>query len=118
MRRISQLIFAICLLAGSAIAQTAHPTQSSRQDDLYWELWWRGLVHAETAAEKEVAESRDARNREYEFLQKLKCFTKSWSELAREFNGKGTFNMKTAKEVSKAFHDLEKTEGWPKTNRH
>src|ERR1700681_2784188 len=110
MRRISQFIIAISVLAGSAVAQTAQSNQSSRREDLYRQLWCSGLLHAETQAEEEIAERREARRREYEFLQKIKSFTKSWSALAREFNGRGTFNVKTAKEVSKAFHDLEKTE--------
>lgn len=105
------------MLAGSAVAQTVQSNQSSRREDLYRQLWCGGLLHVEAPAEKEIAALQDSRRREYEFLLKLERFTKSWSALAREYNGKGTFNMKTAKEVSKAFHDLEKTEGWPKTNQ-
>ena len=117
MRRISQFIIAISVLAGSAVAQTAQSNQSSRREDLYRQLWYSGLTHVETQEENEIAERSDARRREYEFIRKIAGFTKSWSALAREYNHKGTFNVKTAKEVSKAFHDLEKTEGWPKTNR-
>ena len=106
------------MVASGVVAQTPQTQQSSRQEDLYRQLWFSGLLHAESAAEKEVAERRDGRRREYEFLRKIAGFTKSWSALAREYNRKGTFNVKTANEVSKAFHDLEKTEGWPKTNRH
>jgi hypothetical protein len=117
MKRISQFIITIFLVAGSAVAQTAQSTQSSRVEDLYRRLWCGGLLHVETPAEKEVAARRDSRRREYEFLLKIESFAKSWSTLAREYNGKGTFNVKTAKEVSKAFHNLEKTEGWPKNDR-
>ena len=47
---------------------------------------------------------------------KTEKFIASWSGLAREYNEKGTFNVKKAKQVSKAFHDLEKSEGWPKAD--
>jgi hypothetical protein len=45
---------------------------------------------------------------------KERRLVEAWSALAREYKDKGTFNLKKAKQVSKAFHDLEKTEGWPK----
>jgi hypothetical protein len=47
---------------------------------------------------------------------KTEKFIDAWTALAREYNDKGTFNVKKAKQVSKAFHDLEKSEGWPKTD--
>jgi hypothetical protein len=62
---------------------------------MYRQLWCSGLLHVATPAEKEITERRDARSREYQFLLKMAGFTKSWSALAREYNGKGTFNLKT-----------------------
>ena len=48
-----------------------------------------------------------------EFYSKAKRFVELWQALAAELNGKKTFNAKLAKEVSKAFHELEKSDGWP-----
>jgi hypothetical protein len=44
---------------------------------------------------------------------KTEKFIDSWTALAHEYNEKRTFNVKKAKQVSKAFYDLEKSEGWP-----
>jgi hypothetical protein len=44
-------------------------------------------------------------------------FVMLWRALAEEYNAKSAFNVKLAGEVTKAFHDLENGEGWPKTRR-
>jgi len=97
MRRISRVIFAICLLAGSAVAQTAQSSQSSRSEDLYRQLWCSGLLHAEALAQKELAERRDARRREYEFLVKMEGFTKSWSALCPRIQPQGNLQLEDRK---------------------
>jgi hypothetical protein len=67
-----------------------------------------------TEAERQLAEYKAAQQKEHAFWMKTEKFIDSWTALAHEYNDKGTFNVKRAKEVSKAFHDLEKSEGWPK----
>jgi hypothetical protein len=67
-----------------------------------------------TKAEQQLAEHKAAQQKEQQFWMKTEKFVESWTALAREYNDKGTFNVKKAKQVSKAFHDLEKSEGWPK----
>ena len=49
-------------------------------------------------------------------MLKADKFVQAWSVLTREYKERGSFNVKKAKEVSKAFHDLEKSEGWPKAD--
>jgi hypothetical protein len=48
-----------------------------------------------------------------EFYAKAKEFVQLWRAFAAELNTKKTFNAKLAKQVAKAFHDLEKSDGWP-----
>jgi hypothetical protein len=48
-----------------------------------------------------------------EFYAKAKQFVDLWEMFAAELNHKKTFNAKLAKQISKAFHDLEKSDGWP-----
>jgi len=55
----------------------------------------------------------EAQRKEREFLLRAGKFIQAWSVLVHEYNQKGGFNLKKAKQVSKAFHDLEKSEGWP-----
>jgi len=49
-------------------------------------------------------------------LLKTDKFVQAWKVLTHEYNQKGGFNVKKAKQVSKAFHDLEESEGWPKAD--
>ena len=74
-------------------------------------------VEAQTEAEIQIAKRREAEYKEEQFLLKAKKLVLWWSALFREYNENGTFNVKTAREVSKAFHDLEKSEGWPRMHQ-
>jgi len=58
----------------------------------------------------------EAEGKERQFLLKADKFIRAWSALVHEYNQKGSFNMKEVKQVSKAFPDLEKSEGWPKAD--
>ena len=64
-----------------------------------------------------IDKRKEAKYKENEFRSKTQAFVDRWTALAREYSEKGTFNVKIAKEVSKAFHALEKCEGWPKVDR-
>ena len=57
-----------------------------------------------------------AEPKEKQFRSKTQAFVDLWTAFAREYSEKGTFNVKLARELSKAFHALEKTEGWPKVD--
>jgi siroheme synthase (precorrin-2 oxidase/ferrochelatase) len=75
------------------------------------ELLLREMESAPAAAE--VAERRRAESREREFVDKANRFARLWTQFATEYNQRKTFNVKTARELSKAFRELEQ-EGWPK----
>ena len=63
-----------------------------------------------------IIKPEDAQSKEKQFRSKTQAFVDLWTAFAREYNEKGTFNVKMAKEVSKAFHALEKSEGWAKAD--
>jgi hypothetical protein len=67
-----------------------------------------------TEAQYAAAERRDASFRERLFMEKVRHFVAKWEQFANEYNHKGAFNIKSARDISKAFHELERTEGWPK----
>jgi hypothetical protein len=69
-----------------------------------------GSAEAKAAA----AERRDASFRKRQFMEKVSHFVAKWEQFANEYNHKGAFNIKSARDISKAFHELEHTEGWPK----
>ena len=64
----------------------------------------------------DMAKRMEARGKEREFLLMADKFIQAWRVLVHEYNQKGGFNVKKAKQVSKAFHDLERSEGWPKAD--
>jgi hypothetical protein len=63
--------------------------------------------------DRQAAARREADAKSHEFYSKVQRFVSLWKELSEDMNGRKTFNVKLAKQVSKAFHDLEKSDGWP-----
>jgi hypothetical protein len=120
MRTITKFLLLFFLLLGPTFAQSPHPNPSSTRDAIqrnYWESLLNAALQSRTATQTELAEHMEARCSERQFLLKADKFIQAWTSLAHEYNQKGGFNMKKAKQVSKAFHDLEKSEGWPKADR-
>jgi len=74
----------------------------------------KSILEANPGDEGQIAARKQAQYKERQFWQKANKVADLWTAFVLEFNEKGTFNVKKAREVSKAFHELEKTEGWPK----
>lgn len=66
------------------------------------------------ADERQTAagQAAEARYQRVLFYGKAKHFVDLWGKLTRELE-RNTVDVKLARQVSDAFHDLEKTEGWP-----
>ena len=119
MRPITNFLLFSFFLLGPTSAQSPYPNPSDRQDAvrlLYWEALSNAAWRNQTVAQTETAKRKEAHGKEREFLLKADKFVQAWSVLTREYKERGSFNVKKAKEVSKAFHDLEKSEGWPKAD--
>jgi hypothetical protein len=71
------------------------------------------LETSKSAVELEIAERRAAQYRQREFVEKANRFAAIWKKLFGDYGKQGSFNVKDARALSKAFHDLEAT-GWPK----
>ena len=118
MKQIPQIIFISVCLAHVLSAQNPQPGLSDRRLDLLErELMLRGLEPGPSKVEKEIAERRYAQYLEQQFVAKMNRFVEVWKAFTAEYNTKSVFNVKLAAELAKAFHDLEKSEGWPKTRR-
>ena len=48
-----------------------------------------------------------------EFQEKADKFVALWGDFATRLNQQQVFDAKLAKKLSKAFHELEKSDGWP-----
>jgi hypothetical protein len=102
-RTIISLFLLVFIAASGATAQSPKPNQCPQVGRTYQRLL--PTADTPTVAEQQLAQHKAAQQKEQQFWMKT-----------REYNDKGTFNVKRAKEVSKAFHDLEKSEGWPQTD--
>ena len=109
----------LSLLAIVGISQFSAEAQSAAYEHYMNDVDRRASVSRDAGDQFDppVDKRKEANYKENEFRSRTQAFVDLWSALAREYSEKGTFNMKLAKEVSKAFHALEKTEGWPKVDR-
>jgi len=107
------LVLAITLmLPAAAAAQTQQmiPAQSATTGP------YRAFEMLEMQLEKAQYEARKEKKRQEEykkelFREKTDKFVELWDKLARKINS-GEVDAKLMKEVSKAFHDIEKSDGW------
>jgi hypothetical protein len=115
MRPIRSFPLLFSLLCGTVPAQGPYPNRCHRQDAIE-RLYQESLSNAAVWSQEttEMVKQMEARHKEMQFWLKANRFVQTWTLLAREYNDRGAFNVKQARAASKAFHDLEKTEGWPK----
>ena len=76
------------------------------------ELIQRQLENQNASMEKELAERRAAEDARRELVRKLNQFVETWNRFVSEYK-QGTFNVKNARALTKAFREIEAT-GWPK----
>jgi hypothetical protein len=105
----SLLVF---IVACNAMAQSHGPDQYRNLEPPFQRLMFK--ADNSTELEQESVQASTPQEKQHQFWVKTEKFIASWTAFACEFNKKGTFNVKKAKQASKAFHDLENTEGWPK----
>jgi hypothetical protein len=63
--------------------------------------------------ERSAAAARAEKFARLQFLQKANKFVVLWGDFAGRLNDTQTFDAKLAKKLSKAFHELETSDGWP-----
>jgi hypothetical protein len=107
------VLFFSQLLSAQAPTTPSQPLPSDsvlmrRLQEQAFENWAR-----DSGNEKKKAENAQESAAAHEFYIKAKQFVDLWTAFATELNDKKTFNAKLAKKVAKAFHDLEKSDGWP-----
>jgi hypothetical protein len=119
MKKLSSSLLLGSFFISSAVAQSSNLDRnaSERLNHITHEFILRQLTDQPTRAETEAAKRREAEYRENQFIEKTSAFVQLWSQFATEYNEKGAFNLKLAQEISKAFHELERSEGWQKVDR-
>jgi hypothetical protein len=105
-------------LMGSARSQDPRTdrlfSQAAAADYISREFLMQQLEAGSAETAFAAAQRREAGFRERQFIEKVRHFVAKWDQFANEYNLKGGFNVKAARAMSKAFHELESSEGWPK----
>ena len=68
-------------------------------------------------ARREASELRMERAYQEQLHRRMTEFAETWNSLATELVEGGTFNVKQCEKVTKAFQRLQKTRGWPKSEK-
>ena len=101
MKKLSRWMALGACLLGLAAAQNPKP--------------WRALDSLPlTVPDTENAQRLEMEFRERQFVERANRFAKLWAQFALEYNQRKAIDIKRARAVSKAFHDLERGEGWPR----
>jgi hypothetical protein len=117
MKWITSFLLLSFLFLGTTPAQRSDPNQSRMQDTIqrhYWESLSNATARSQTSTQTEMEIRTEAQLKEREFLLKADKFVQVWKVFIREYNTRGAFNVKLAQKASKAFRDLEGSEGWLK----
>jgi hypothetical protein len=123
MNKISRAVLLGIFVAGSTLAQDTlsgrAPNQNSSAsiERFKYELILHQLEADHAQAPVEVAKRREAQYRERQFVDRLNKFVRTWSRFVSLYNERKAFDIKTAKELSKAFHELENCGDWPVLDR-
>lgn len=111
----------LCLLlisfAGVAVAQSKASLGTvdiAAQTNVgFRQLYFDSLVNNTDDAEKARAEKAELEFQRRVFYEKSKHFVDLWKKMTAQMNQQNTADVKLARKVAQAFHDLEKCEGWP-----
>lgn len=113
---VKRIFLAIAMWAAGARAQIPAPAAGPWTDDnaerierlvREWQLEHQAPWRQELAARR----AEEARRRE--FTERANRFVAAWNRFVRSYTRSGVFNVKEARELTKAFRELEAT-GMPK----
>jgi hypothetical protein len=80
---------------------------------MQFQMYAHSLGSNESLDKQHAEAKRELAYEQSQFYSKANRFVELWTKFAAQLNGQQTFDAKLAKKLSKAFHDLEKSEGWP-----
>jgi hypothetical protein len=115
MRRLLPCLFLICSLD---VASAQSPNVIGARSDVQFggalrELYYQSLSEGGLQAQQEAAQRAEVAYQRRLFYAKAKHFVDLWTKLTKQMNQHDTMDIKLARKVSQAFHDLEKSNGWP-----
>ena len=118
MRKSIQLVVFGTVLGAPGSGQGLHPGPASgpREEMLRREIVMREIDGQNREPEIQAAARREEQYGERQFMERANAFAQIWSDFAKEYNEKKTFNAKTARKMTRAFHKLEASKDWPRNS--
>ncbi len=115
MKKFTVLSFLFCARFLSAQNPGPTPIGSDAASAAFrqMEIFERTVKEASQEQINHTAENRAAQYERQQFLLKANHFVTLWQTFVTEVNEKQTFDAKLARKLSKAFHELETSDGWP-----
>jgi hypothetical protein len=114
MKRLARLISVGFLLSGLLSAQQQPGPTDAFLEKFLHDLTFREMDIRRSDIERDIALRRHAEYLEMQFVARVNRFTELWSAMVQDYNEKRVFNFKIAAEVTKAFHEIESSDGWLK----
>jgi hypothetical protein len=109
----SLLLVARFLGAQSSPAPTAPGSDPESVIRLQMELLRQSVRDNDEVRATQAAAARQEQIARLQFMAKANHFVALWGDLVQRLNDRQAFDAKLAKKVSKAFRELEKSDGWP-----
>ena len=110
---IVSILFCARLLSAQIAGPTPVGSDSAAMAFREMEIFARSVQTANQEVARHVAEKRVEELERKQFRDKAARFVMLWDDFVTRINEKQTFDVKLAKQLSKAFHELEKSDGWP-----
>jgi hypothetical protein len=115
--RISVLRFFLLCVAGVCFAQSktglASGDTDARMTAVMRDLYVRSAVDDSAVPRQHAAEQADVEYERRLFYDRAKHFVDLWTKMTKQMNDRNVVDVKLARKVSNAFHDLEKSDAWP-----
>ncbi len=108
------LVLLSCLLGADPL-QAQQPAGSDQASVAFrqMEIFSRTVQEARADAVRHTTERRAEQLARAEFWAKANRFISLWTDFASRLNENQTVDVKLARRLSKAFHELETSNGWP-----
>ena len=108
------LVLLACLF-GADPSQAQQPLGSDQASVAFreMEIFSRTVQEARADAARHTTERRAEQLARAEFWAKANKFVSLWTDFASRLNDNQTVDVKLARKLSKAFHELETSNGWP-----
>jgi hypothetical protein len=115
LRKPIAFLFLACAVVLPAQTPTPQPPNSDpiALASFEMELFRRAARENNAAVTRQATAAGEARIARAQFCAKANHFVELWMDFTNHLNDKQIFDAKLAKKPSKAFHELETSDGWP-----